>query len=262
MPPATTRKTTASETCCSATPATTKPNGPAAVATVITAVSTFGRSAGGVRTVITPMIGALISGVKNAKDADERNGDGPGQRQREQEERERRGDDREPRQSQKVDLLRELRHHDRADDGPCSDAGEDPTEDVRALVVPANDEHLQADRQALCGEIDPARGEEQRAEQPVAAKKVEPREHALRLRRACDASACAHHDRDRREREDVGGCVDDEHGGRARRRDDHARCNRAENLREHGDAAENAVELGDARSSSPATSGMISRDDE
>ena len=43
-----------------------KPNGPAMVATVITAVITFGRSSAGVRMVRMPMIGALTSGVKNA----------------------------------------------------------------------------------------------------------------------------------------------------------------------------------------------------
>ena len=37
------------------------------VATVSTAVITFGRSAAGVRTVSTPMIGAFTSGMKNAK---------------------------------------------------------------------------------------------------------------------------------------------------------------------------------------------------
>ena len=43
-----------------------KPKGPAIVATVITAVITFGRSSAGVRTVRMPMIGALTRGVKNA----------------------------------------------------------------------------------------------------------------------------------------------------------------------------------------------------
>src|ERR671924_466320 len=43
-------------------PASNRPSGPATVASVMIAVITFGRSPGGVRVVITPNIGALISG--------------------------------------------------------------------------------------------------------------------------------------------------------------------------------------------------------
>ena len=46
-----------------------KPNGPAIVASVMKAVSTFGRSSAGVRMVRRPTTGALTSGTKNAKAA-------------------------------------------------------------------------------------------------------------------------------------------------------------------------------------------------
>ena len=62
-------KRAVSETVRSASAATTNPIGPASDATVITDVITFGRSAAGVRTVSTPMIGAFTSGAKNPKHA-------------------------------------------------------------------------------------------------------------------------------------------------------------------------------------------------
>src|SRR5207253_8601593 len=63
-PAAVRRKTNVSETYWRPKPAARKPNGPMMLEIVITAVITFGRSASGVRTVITASIGALTSGAQ------------------------------------------------------------------------------------------------------------------------------------------------------------------------------------------------------
>ena len=92
-----------------------KPSGPAIVATVMTAVITFGRSSFGVRTVSMPRIGAFTSGEKNANAATTTIAAPQGIDDGEQEERQRHRDDRERGELQQVDLRREMLRHDGAE---------------------------------------------------------------------------------------------------------------------------------------------------
>ena len=146
----------------------------------MTAVITFGRSASGVRIVITPISGALTSGLKNDDVASAAITTGHRQLDREREDRERERDERRRAEPQRIEAPDDAHGDDAAEHGTRPERGEERARHPRAAVLLVG-EHRQTGAQHLAEAVRDERGTAEHPQQLVAEQEANPGKHPARL---------------------------------------------------------------------------------